>query len=77
MHQSQGVIILIEGACLAREREESNAILPNRSGQRHIVTSLETARSLANGPSWGGGGGLFRASKFATVKIECSFEMGK
>ena len=24
--------------------------------QRHSVTSLETARSLANGPSWGGGG---------------------
>ena len=24
--------------------------------QRHNVTSLETARSLANGPSWGGGG---------------------
>ena len=25
--------------------------------QRHSVTSLETARSLANGPSCGGGGG--------------------
>ena len=25
--------------------------------QRHSVTSLETARSLANGPSWMGGGG--------------------
>ena len=25
--------------------------------QRHRVTSLETSRSLANGPSWGGGGG--------------------
>ena len=24
--------------------------------QRYSVTSLETARSLANGPSWGGGG---------------------
>ena len=25
--------------------------------QCHSVTSLETARSLTNGPSWGGGGG--------------------
>ena len=33
---------------LAREREESDAILPDRSVQRHRVTSLETARSLAN-----------------------------
>ena len=24
--------------------------------QHHSVTSLETARSMANGPSWGGGG---------------------
>ena len=48
------VIILIEGACLARERKESDAILPDRSVQRHSVTSLEIARSLANGPSWGG-----------------------
>ena len=45
----------MEGACLAREREESDAILPDRSVQRHSVTSLETARSLANGPSWGEG----------------------
>ena len=29
-------------------------ILPDRSVQRHSVTSLETACSLANGPSWGG-----------------------
>ena len=47
----------MEGACLAREREESDAILPDRSVQRHSVTSLETARSLGNVPSWGGGGG--------------------
>ena len=39
----------------AIEREESDAILPERSVQRHSATSLETARSLANGPSWGGG----------------------
>ena len=26
--------------------------------QRHSVTSLETALSLANGPSWGGGGAV-------------------
>ena len=45
-----------EGECLAREREESDAILLDRSAQRHNVTSLDTVRSLANGPSWGGGG---------------------
>ena len=45
----------MEGACLAREREESDAILPDRSVQRHSETSLETARSLANVPSWGVG----------------------
>ena len=28
--------------------------------QRHNMTSLETARSLANGPSWEGGGRLGR-----------------
>ena len=39
-------------------REESDAILPYRSVQRHSVTSLETARSLANGSSWGEGGGV-------------------
>ena len=44
----------MEGACLAREREESGAILPDRSVQRHSVTLLETARSLANCPIWGG-----------------------
>ena len=49
------IILNIEEACLAREREESDAILPDRSVQRHSVMSLETARSLANGPSWGGG----------------------
>ena len=47
------VIMLIEGACLAREREENDAILFNRSVQRHSVKSLETALSLANSPSWG------------------------
>ena len=31
--------------------------LPDRRVQRHSVTSLETATSLANDPSWGGGGG--------------------
>ena len=39
------------------ERGESNAILPDRSAQCHSVTSLETARSLANGQIGGGGGG--------------------
>ena len=34
------------------------AILPDRSVQRHSVMSLDTACSLANGPSWGGGGCL-------------------
>ena len=45
--------VIIEGACLEREREESDAILPDRSVQRHSVTSLETACALmAKGPSW-------------------------
>ena len=37
--------------------------------QRHSVTSLETARSLANGPSWGGGGfpGNFSVSYLSLV----------
>ena len=48
--------VIIEGAYLAIEREESDAILPDRSVQRHSVTSFETACSLANSPSWGGGG---------------------
>ena len=39
---------------LAREREESDAKFPDQNVQD--ATSLETARSLANGPSWGGGG---------------------
>ena len=45
------IIILRER--LAREREESDAIIILTD---RILTSLETARSLANGPSWGGGG---------------------
>ena len=36
---------------------KSDAILPDRTVQRHSVTSLETACSLANGPSWGAGVG--------------------
>ena len=38
------------------EWEETDANFPNQNVQRHSVTSLETARSLANGPSWGCGG---------------------
>ena len=45
------VIILNRGSCLAREREESDANFPEQNVQRHRVTSLETACSLANGPS--------------------------
>ena len=45
------VIIL----CLAKEREESDANFPYQNVQRHSATSHETACSLANGPSWGGG----------------------
>ena len=37
----------------AREREQSDANFPYQNVQRHSVTSLETALSLANGPSWG------------------------
>ena len=29
--------VIIEGACLPREREESDAILPDRSVQRHSL----------------------------------------
>ena len=47
------VIILNRGACLAIEREESDANIPDQSVQRHSVTSLETAVSLAKGPSCG------------------------
>ena len=39
-----------------REREESDANFPDQIVQRHSVTSLETTRSLANGPSWWWGG---------------------
>ena len=35
--------------------EESDANFPDQNVQRHRVTSLETACSLANGPSWGRG----------------------
>ena len=33
--------------------------------ERHSVTSLETARSLANGPSGGGGGGGWGRSMYS------------
>ena len=33
--------------------KESDANFPDQNVQRCSVTSLETARSLANGPSWG------------------------
>ena len=45
----------MEGTCLAREREESDANFPEQNVQCHSVTSLETACSLPNGLSWGGG----------------------
>ena len=35
--------------------EETDANFPDLKMQRHSVTSLENARSLANCPSWGGG----------------------
>ena len=47
-------IILIEGACLAKEREESDASFPDQNVQRHSVTSHGTARSLASDSSGGG-----------------------
>ena len=49
------MILNIEGACLAREREESDANFPDQNVQRLSVTSLETERSLANGPGLGEG----------------------
>ena len=41
-----------------KKREESDANFPDRNVQRHSVTSLATARSLANRPYLGGGGGV-------------------
>ena len=38
--------------------EETDANFTDLNMQRHSVTSLENARSLANCPSWGGGGGI-------------------
>ena len=43
--------------------------------QRHKVTSLETARSLANGPSWGGGGGVRKKYVFSVSDL--SFVYGR
>ena len=63
--------MITEGARLAKEREESDAILPDRSVQRHSVTSLETARSLANGPSWRGGG-IEGSSMYFAFPENCS-----
>ena len=40
--------------------------------QRHSVTSLETARSLANGPSWEGGGGGWGRSLYSAFPGNCS-----
>ena len=40
---------------------------PHRS-VRHSVTLLETARSLANGPSWGGGGLLGEKYVFCVLR---------
>ena len=46
--------MLIEGACLARERKESDANFSDQNVQRHSVTSNGTARSLVNDPRGGG-----------------------
>ena len=65
------VIILHRGSiCLAREREESGAIIPDRSVQRHSVTSLETERSLANVLVVGGGG--WGRSMYSAFPGNCS-----
>ena len=49
------VIILLERACLHnRKGKKTDANFPDQNVQRLNVTSLETARSLANGPSGGG-----------------------
>ena len=46
------------GACLAREREETDAILPDRNVQRHSVPSLSRLRAhwlmaIVRGGGWG------------------------
>ena len=67
------VIILNRGStCPAREGEESDAILPDHSVQRHSLMSFETARSLANGPSWGVGGGCWGRSMYSAFPGNCS-----
>ena len=38
-----------------KKTEESDENFPDQNVQRHSMTSQETARSLANGSSWGDG----------------------
>ena len=48
------VKILLDRACVTIEYEETDANFPDQNVQRHSMTSLETARSLANVPKDGG-----------------------
>ena len=72
-HCEHRVIILLEGACLH-----------NRIGRKwwkfsrpECVTSLETARSLVKGPSWGGGGGRggWGRSMYSAFPGNCSVSL--
>ena len=52
---AHSVIILNRGSMPHKRTGKSDAIIADRNVQRHCLTSLETARSLANGTSWGEG----------------------
>ena len=54
------VIILNRGSMLRKRTGKGDANFPDQNVKRLSVTSLETARSLANGSSWGGGEGELR-----------------
>ena len=47
----------------------SDANFPDQNVQRHSVTSLEAARSLANGPSWRGWVCILRSQGIAASPI--------
>ena len=50
MELGNRVIILLERACLHNRIGRNDVNFPYQNVQRHSMTSLETARSLANGP---------------------------
>ena len=57
VYHSYRVLILNRGSRPRKRTGRNWCKFYDQNVQRHSVTSLETARSLSNGPSWGGGGG--------------------